>query len=46
MWHTYFFRSRARDWAGNQEPYPAGADTQIDIGCRLYLPVLLRGYTP
>ena len=26
--HTYFFRSRARDIAGNQEDYPDTADAQ------------------
>jgi hypothetical protein len=43
LWHTYGFRSRARDWAGNQEPYPAEADARTMIGCRLYLPMVMRG---
>ena len=46
MWHTYYFRSRARDWAGNQEPYPAAADAQITMGCRVYLPTVQRGHVP
>lgn len=25
--HTYYFRSRAKDYAGNQESYPSGYDT-------------------
>jgi hypothetical protein len=42
LWHTYAFRSRARDWAGNQEPYPAEPDAETMVGCRVYLPVALR----
>ena len=30
--HTYSFRSRARDWAGNQELYPVDPDLTIRIG--------------
>ena len=30
--HTYGFRCRARDAAGNQEPYPATADTVTTLG--------------
>ncbi len=29
--HTYYFRSRARDNAGNLEAYPSGADAQTAI---------------
>lgn len=29
--HTYEFRSRARDWAGNVEAFPATADAQTTI---------------
>jgi hypothetical protein len=43
LWQTYAFRSRARDWAGNQEPYPIEPDADTSVGCRLYLPVVLRG---
>jgi len=30
--HTYGFRCRARDWAGNQEAYPVDPDLTIRIG--------------
>jgi len=30
--HTYFFRSRARDAAGNEEPYSSVADTFTTVG--------------
>ncbi len=34
MYHTYSFRARARDMAGNQEAYPSSADTSVYIqGC-------------
>jgi len=43
--HTYFFQARARDWAGNQEPYAGGdGNTHTRIGFRNLLPVILKGY--
>jgi len=29
--HTYYFRSRGRDHAGNQEAYPSGSDAQTTV---------------
>jgi hypothetical protein len=44
--HTYFFRSRAVDSAGNLEAWPAQADanTTIKTGFEVYLPVILRRF--
>jgi putative hemolysin len=39
----YFFRSRARDRAGNVESWPAGnGDTYTQVGVMLYLPQVYR----
>jgi hypothetical protein len=41
---TYYFRCRARDNAGNVEPYPAGdGDTQTTVHLRrILLPLIKR----
>jgi len=50
--HTYCFRSRARDRAGNVEGYPVGnGDICVTVktgrpGHKVYLPLVLRNYTP
>jgi len=39
---TYYFRVRARDRAGNNEPYHAGADTHTFIQFMLYMPMVRK----
>lgn len=42
--HTYYFRSRARDTAGNVEAWPASADAQTQAAhiLKIFLPLILR----
>lgn len=45
--HTYYFRSLARDHAGNVEDWPPGdGDTHTTLRARVYLPVIFRNYPP
>ncbi len=45
--HTYHFRSRAHDQAGNTESWPSSADAYTTVDCSSsFLPLTLRDYAP
>jgi subtilisin family serine protease len=44
--HTYYFHSRARDHAGNEEPWPSLHDTSTTVdSLAVFLPLILNSYS-